>query len=245
MIGPFSPIQDQINAYFPPETHPYRQLESVIDRHLTPKTRVLEVGCGRNAPLLQGLRGRAAALYGIDVVEFEPGLSGPEIRLINTSATDLSAFENGSIDLVYSRSVMEHISDAHGALSEIRRVLAPSGRYIFLTPNRYDYVSMIASIVPNRHHSKVVEITEGRPKADTFPTFYRANSFSSIRRLGRESGFEIESLERLNQYPSYLRFNRPLFWLGCQYERALRRFRFLDGLKGWILCVLRKSEADN
>ena len=38
VVGPFSPIQDQINRFFPPDTHPYRILEHQILANLTPKS---------------------------------------------------------------------------------------------------------------------------------------------------------------------------------------------------------------
>jgi hypothetical protein len=38
VVGPFSPIQDQINRFFPPDTHPYRILEHQILANLTPES---------------------------------------------------------------------------------------------------------------------------------------------------------------------------------------------------------------
>lgn len=241
MIGPFSRVSDQIAYFFPSETHPYRILEARVLGAIEPPDSVLEIGCGRTAPSLQRLRGKAGALYGIDVVPFAADADG--LHLFNESVTDMTSIADGAMDLVYSRSVMEHIADVDAAYREIFRVLKPGGKYIFLTPNRYDYASVIASLVPNRFHSKIVRYTEGRQELDTFPTFYRSNSLSRIRALADSAGFHVIELARLGQYPAYLQFSRTLFWLGCLYEKGLARSRLLDCLKGWLICVLQKPAA--
>jgi 2-polyprenyl-3-methyl-5-hydroxy-6-metoxy-1,4-benzoquinol methylase len=78
---------------------------------------------------------------------------------------------------------MKHVEDVKAAYTEIDRVLKPGGSYLFLTPNRYDYASIVAHIVPNGLHATIVKRTEGREKIDTFPTFYRSNTETAIRAL--------------------------------------------------------------
>jgi ubiquinone/menaquinone biosynthesis C-methylase UbiE len=238
MVGPFAKIQDQINYFFPPETHPYRHLERSIDAGVMPQMAVLDIGCGRTAPNLSKLKGRARRLYGIDLVDFRD--TDPDLTLFNENVAELKSFKDNSIDLAYSRSVMEHVEDAEAAYREIFRVLAPGGRYIFLTPNRYDYASIIASIVPNRYHGSIVKNTEGRLEEDTFPTCYNSNSFRRIRQLAAETGFSVIALERMGQYPNYLSFSRPVFWLGSLYEKMLEKTPGLGVLRGWIFCILEK-----
>lgn len=238
MLGPFSPIQSQINQYFPPDTHPYRILENRIAKEIREDSQVLELGCGRDAALLLKFAGKSKCLYGIDLVEFETETN--DAVLINEDISCMKSVPDASIDLAFSRSVMEHVNDVKGVYNEVHRVLKPGALYIFLTPNRYDYVSLISSMIPNRYHAKIVKLTEGRAENDTFPVYYKSNSFSQIRKLASQSDFKILALERLNQYPSYLSFSRVMFWLGCQYERLLNTSSRLDCLKGWIYCVLQK-----
>jgi SAM-dependent methyltransferase len=179
-------------------------------------------------------------LYGIDLVEFS--VRCDDLFLLNEDVSDMRSITENAIDLAFSRSVMEHVKDAEAAYREIFRVLKPGGKYIFLTPNRYDYASIIASLVPNRFHSRIVRCSEGRADIDTFPTFYKSNSFARIRKLAGTTGFEVLELRRLGQYPAYLQFNRVLFWLGCLYEKALEKSKLLDCLKGWLICTLRKPD---
>jgi SAM-dependent methyltransferase len=231
-------IQAMIDRYFPPHTHPYQVLRRKILDHLEPSHTVLEIGCGRTAPNLLELKGRAEALIGIDLVEFV--IADPEIRLLNADVCSMSVVATESIDLAYSRSVMEHIEDVQSAYSEISRVLRPGGKYIFLTPNAWDYASIAAYLVPNRFHAAIVRIVEGRKGQDVFPTHYRSNTVGKIKKISKANSFSIEFVEYLGQYPSYLTFNASLFYIGCQYGRFLERNQRFRFLKGWILCVLSK-----
>ena len=51
---------------------------------------------------------------------------------------DLSAFDDASVDLVYSGQSIEHVTrdDAEAACREVRRVLKPGGQFCLDTPNR-------------------------------------------------------------------------------------------------------------
>lgn len=104
---------------------------------------VLEIGAGTGAnlpyygpavtslilteperPMLRRLERRAAAL-------------APEARIVRAAAGDLPA-EDGSIDTAVSTLVLCGVADQARALRELRRVLRPGGRLLFLEHVRSD-----------------------------------------------------------------------------------------------------------
>jgi SAM-dependent methyltransferase len=92
--------------------------------------RVLELGCGEGT-LLAALD--AAHKYGID-----PSIHAL-VRARRRSAAECAVaraeelpFPSGSFDLVIAVGVMEHFEKPDEATAEVRRVLAPAGRYIAL-----------------------------------------------------------------------------------------------------------------
>lgn len=194
-------IYSIIDRYFPKGSHPYHILKNEILSTIRRDHRVLEIGCGRSPDLLNSLIGYADELIGIDVVDFNSDLPG--ISLFNNSASDMKNIDDASIDLAYSRSVMEHINDIAETYNEINRVLKSGARYIFITPNMWDYATIISYIVPNIFHRKVVKYTEGREEHNTFPVFYKTNTKRKILSLSRNSGLELEKFTYLGQYPSY------------------------------------------
>ena len=68
--------------------------------------------------------------------------------------------------------------------------------------------------------SDAVDWLYGRAAADTFPTWYRANSLPDLQRLGKESGLSLARLEFITD-PSYLAFSEAIFRLACRIERQL------------------------
>ncbi len=111
--------------------------------------RVLVVGCG------DGLEaGQLARQLGADVVGIDLGDEFEFDRLASEPATLLRmdgqalAFEDDSFDVIYSFHALEHMSEPHRALTEMRRVLRPGGIYLVGTPNKERLVGYIGSASP-------------------------------------------------------------------------------------------------
>ena len=238
MIGFLKPVEEQMRAAFPSDTHPNRVIERAILERLQPGATVLDIGCGRTAPNLSQLIGKADRLYGIDVVDFT--VHDPRLELFANDVRAMKDIPSGSVDLAYSRAVMEHLEHPEQAYAEIARVLRPGGVYVFTTPSIYDYGSIAALLIPNRFHARIVSATEGRAGEDVFPTVFGSNSRRAITRHAAQVGLQVERFAYIGQYPSYLVFNRVLFWLGSLYQKAIEKFALTRPLQGWIFCTLKK-----
>jgi ubiquinone/menaquinone biosynthesis C-methylase UbiE len=223
--------------YFGSSPHPYTTLERQVERLLRPDHTLLDAGCGRTAPVLVKYRDKARRLIGVDLVDFDTSVTGMELF-----KTDLANIPIGNecVDVVMSRSVLEHLERPEEVYAEINRVLKPGGRFVFLTANSMDYASLIARMVPNRFHPWIVAKTEGREEIDVFPTQYKTNTKRAVRRYAGTGGFEIESFQYLGQYPSYFMFNGALFLAATAYEKVIGRFETLAPLRGWIFATLKK-----
>ena len=79
------------------------------------------------------------------MIDFDSDLPG--IELINRNLTD-TGLPSESVDVIMSRSVMEHITDPRNLYREMSRLLRPGGHFIFLTGNMWDYAAIIAKLVP-------------------------------------------------------------------------------------------------
>ena len=223
--------------YFRREDHPYCIFEREVERYLRPEHTLLDAGCGRTAPILAEYKGRARRLIGVDLVDFAPGVAGMELLQHDLGQMTL---ESGSVDLVMSRSVMEHVTDPARVYGELHRVLKPGGHFVFLTANLWDYAAIIATLIPNRFHPWIVAKTEGRDEHDVFPVAYRTNTRGAVTKWAGQAGFEIVSFRYLGQYPSYFMFNGYLFLLATGYEKLISKVSALNFLQGWIFATLRK-----
>jgi SAM-dependent methyltransferase len=189
------------------------------------------------------LSGKAAKLIGVDLVDFSWEARHKPIELLQSDLSEMPV-ESGSVDIVISRAVMEHLRDPLAVYREFYRVLRPGGTLIFLTPNLWDYASLIAKVVPNRLHPAIVAKTEGRREDDTFPTYYRSNSSRAIREWAARSRLSLVSLQYLGQYPSYFMFNPVLFLIGTAYEKTISSLNCLRFLRGWLLAELVKPDPN-
>jgi SAM-dependent methyltransferase len=213
----------------------YRDL---IQKHLRPGQRVLDAGCGRYLKFCKDLSDQAWVV-GIDL---ETVLETRNDRAPFGVRGDVGRlpFPSGHFDMVISRSVVEHLEDPGQVFREFARVLRPGGKVVLITPNKYDYVSVIASLTPYRVHRWLVSRIFQVPADDVFPTLYRANTLSAIRKAFGAAGFVPRELDTINHYPAYLMFSPVLFQVGVLYERltSLAMFR---SLRGSILCVFEKT----
>jgi SAM-dependent methyltransferase len=230
-------LADRLLArYYTDVPHPYRLFEQQVAALIDARTEVLlDAGCGRTAPVLRKFLGRVRRLIGVEAVAFTDVPPG-----IETVTADLAHLPvpDASVDLVMSRSVFEHLSEPAKVYAELARILRPGGRVVFLTANLWDYGTVVARLVPNRFHARIVKAVEGRAEEDTFPTAYKTNTARDVRRLAAGAGLQVESFAYLSQYPNYLMFNGLLFLLGTAFEKLISRVHALRFLRGWILVTL-------
>lgn len=238
-----SALADRIQQkYFKSSDHPYRIYEKRISEMLKPDWTLMDAGCGYTAPILQNYKGKCKRLVGVDLVDFRKSEKTEGIDLIKSDLAHID-LPSEAVDMIISRSVLEHIKDIKPVYVEMNRLLKPGGHFFFLVPNLHDYVSLISWMVPNDLHSWIVAKAEGRDPKDTFPAFYKSNTKASTSRLAKETGFDYVSIDYLGQYPSMLKFNALVFALGTAYEKLISNVDALKFLRGWILVDMVKKRA--
>jgi len=158
-------------------------------------------------------------VIGIDVDE--AGRENPIIDEFRPIEGTTWPVDTASIDLLVSDAVLEHVLDPGAFFSECRRVVKPGGIVCLRTPNRWSYVSIGASIVPNHLHSEILsKIQPSRKAKDVFPTYYRANTVNAVRRLLRDHHFEGCVFRHIAE-PGYLGFSHWSYLFGIYLHRWL------------------------
>lgn len=109
--------------------------ELVALLHIAPGESILDIGAGtgRLAAYVADIAGEAGRVVAIDPLPLRIDLARARaVRHLETSvgrAEDLSAFRDGTFDVVYLNSVFHWVEDKPRALGEIYRVLRPGGRF--------------------------------------------------------------------------------------------------------------------
>jgi len=166
----------------------YRRRRKVVRRHFARPGRVLDVGCaaGYFLSVMKDEGWQVTGLEPSDAIrpQAEERIGKENVRAGLLGQVELPA---GGFDLVTMWDVIEHIPDVVGAAREVRRLLAPGGKFLIETQ---DVASLAARVLGRRwQHYKHAE------------HIYHFHERTLADALGR-AGFRV--LE-----------NRP--WLGGKY----------------------------
>lgn len=186
---------------------------------------------------LQDLRGPNRRVVGLDVdeaVEQNPLLD--EAIVIDPAGR--LPLEDGTVDLLVSEWVWEHLADPGHVASELKRVVRPGGWVCAYTPNKWGYIGIGARLVPNqRHHDVLTRLQEHKKPEDTFPTRYRLNTSRAFKRWFPAEDWELAA---------YTHDAEPMLYAGNSrvLGAALRIAHHLPGplRSTWFVFLRRRGD---
>lgn len=124
--------------------------EKILEKHLSQQMIVLDFGCGPGY-LAKFVANKVKKVIAVDiscgVIECAKVLNNSHNILFKiNNGKDLSAINEGSLDLIYSFAVIQHLSDElfKGFLKDFFRVLKPNGKiicHIIIGDKRFEYFS--------------------------------------------------------------------------------------------------------
>lgn len=200
----------------------YSRVNSLLEKQFT----ILDIGCGRGAygddPVeyrknLRIMKGKVETVIGLDVNK--PASSNPYIDQFALLEGNTWPLDDNSIDLIICDYVMEHAEHPDDLFSEAHRVLAPGGKLCIRTPNRWNYIALSASLIPDRFHAKVTSVVQdNRKEEDVFPTFYRCNTKRTFKQYLDKHNFS-SVVYRHEPDPAYLSFSKIAYFFGVLHQR--------------------------
>jgi len=210
--------------------------EKILE-YLKPTDTVLDLGAGAGIIKAMDFKGQANKVYGIDL---DPRvLDNPFLDEKKISNANEIPYPDEKFDLVFSDNVLEHLDEPLLVFKEVFRVLKPGGLFLFKTPNKYHYVPLVSTLTPHKFH-QYVNKHRGRKSEDTFPTFYKANSVGQIKKLIKQSPFQVGFLQTYEGRPEYLRGFWLSYLVGILYERLVNSTNLLQNFRVILIGALRK-----
>jgi ubiquinone/menaquinone biosynthesis C-methylase UbiE len=140
----------------PRTEYPFQMASYLFTRfHLQKGQKLLEIGCGRGE-FLNAFQQLGMNCYGVDLSEHGfYQLSDIKVAKVDISR-DVLPFDNNSFDIVYHKSLIEHLCSPDHLMIETCRVLKPGGRVIILTP---DWTSQMKVFYEDYTHSRPYTVT--------------------------------------------------------------------------------------
>jgi ubiquinone/menaquinone biosynthesis C-methylase UbiE len=240
-------LSDALEVHLPQaRTNVQRQYELVVGEYMNarPKQLVVDAGGGKQCWFAKYRDpGAAARIVAVDIdpAEMELNEDVDEKRL--SDASKHLPFRDAEVDIVASRSMLEHLPNIEGFVQEAYRVLKPGGYTIHVFPSKYAPFSLLNRLLPTSVASRVVNVLiPGSRGTLGFPAFYDRTYAGGVRHVLERAGFEIVDV-RVGYYQAeYFSFFFPLYVLNTAYELLVWRLGTLN-LAAAVLVIARKPAA--
>jgi ubiquinone/menaquinone biosynthesis C-methylase UbiE len=212
-----------------------------LRRALSRSERWLDVGCGHAIfPDWVGVPWRdlgGATAVGLDL---DRGALEKHhvLRLRVEGDGERLPFGDAAFDLVTANMVLEHVRQPASLFDEVARVLTPGGHFLVHTPNARGYTTMLTRLIPRRLRAPLAYLLQGRLPDDVYPTYYRANRPSALRRLAANAGLRTEDVEYVQTSPQLIAV-APLMLGEMMVIRALS-LDTLARFRACLICGFRK-----
>jgi 2-polyprenyl-6-hydroxyphenyl methylase/3-demethylubiquinone-9 3-methyltransferase len=222
----------------------YDVYERTVARYMNaqPNQLVVDVGGGKSCPFAKYRRPELGTrIVAVDISEDEIVHNRDvDDRRVGDITKELP-FAPGEVDMVVSRSVLEHLEDLEAFIDASARVLKPGGMFIHLLPSRFAPFAVLNRALPNWLSRRIVYFFHPETVGiNGFPAFYDRCYDSALSRLLAARGFATEEC-KIGYYQSqYFNFLFPLYVVSVSYEMLMLATRARN-LGAYILIVARKQ----
>lgn len=118
----------------PKSAYPAQLARYLEENAFRGKGRLLDIGCGRG-DMLKAFAACGFDVAGLDISTATPQLCQPHLTMVADLERDQLPFPPGSFDCVFSKSVIEHVSNPLELLKKARAALRPGGTAVIMTPS--------------------------------------------------------------------------------------------------------------
>jgi SAM-dependent methyltransferase len=205
---------------------------------------VLDIGGGRECPYYVFTKtAESHTFIALDIDENEIKHNQYcEKRVVADAASVYLPFTAASMDVVTSRSTIEHLYDNGAFLKNCQSVLRKGGHLISAFPCRYSPFAIVNKLLPDRlaRHLLYYFHPEWRDVCG-FKVYYDHCSYFAMRSLLSRHNFEIVHLELRYYQAIYYDFFIPLYLLMLFYDLMVWFFG-IKALCCQMLFVARKVD---
>lgn len=188
---------------------------------------VADIGGGRTCSFAERIPDdKVLQIVAVDVSPYElaANTTAHETRVADVSRH--IPFEEGEVDLLVSRTLLEHVPDVQSAVREMARVLKPGARTFHLLPCRYALFAVIARVVPFDLAKRVLHtIIPGSRGVVEFEVFYDRGHPRDLERAFLAAGFREVEVDYTWDQTAYFQAFFPAFLAVLLYQRIAKLLR--------------------
>lgn len=190
-----------------------------------PGATVLDVGGGRRCIYAAALApGSGVRLVAVDVSAAELAANTDVDEVCVADIARELPFAERSVELILSRTLLEHVEDVPAAVANMARVLAPGGVTLNFLPGRYSLFGMAARLLPFGPLLRFIHWARPATRGQIeFDVHYDRCHPAALERTFRACGFRRVSVTPCWAQPGYFEWFVPLYLAHALYEWVVRR----------------------
>ena len=218
------------------------------------ETKVKELAASSKDALIVDVGGGKSSLYG-DAVNRSAGsqLLGLDISLselqqnkdvdfkIVANAASSLPLKPQSVDIIVTRSVIEHLSDVDTFIDEAYSALKPNGIFINVLPCKFSPFSAANQILPNSVARFLLFLFHPAWKSEVgFRSYYDKCYHAAMMKSLSRRGFTVIEMKVRYYQSIYYNFFFPLYLLFVIYDMIIWTFK-LQNLGAQLYFIARKG----
>ncbi|NLY75918.1 MAG: class I SAM-dependent methyltransferase [Firmicutes bacterium] len=176
----------------------------------------------------------------VDISKEEMEYNRDTDQKIVANVVDGLPFENEAIDMLVSRSVLEHLTDVEAFVRNARKALKKGGLFISVFPSKFALFSLINQMFSSKYSKRLSHFFFPEKKGECgFPAFYKKCYYTAIKSCLERNGFEILEI-RVSYFQSpYFGFFAPFFLMSLCYEMIIRTLN-IKNLAAYLMVTAKK-----
>jgi len=186
---------------------------------------VADLGGGRRFSFPEHLPSEPRPL--VVAVDISPDELALNTDVDETRVADVATglpFGDGEVDLILSRTLLEHVDGVPDAVADMARVLKPGGVAMHYVPCRYSHFGTLARLLPFGVLLKALHFVSPQAKGLVeFEVHYDHCYPSAMERLFRDAGFRTVTVEVTAAGSEYFWPLVPAYLVVAVYERIVKR----------------------
>ena len=203
---------------------------------------VVDVGAGHICPYAARLpTDHRPHIVGIDLSpEDMKGNDSLDEKRVSDVVVGGIPFDDGEVDIVTSRSVLEHLADVELFIGESARVLKRGGYSIHLLSGGLSHLALINRVMPEKLAREMLYALHPTSRGvGGQPTVYDRCRYGALKRMFEGNGFDTVDISA-SFGSNYMYFFVPLFLVESLYLIALQTLR-ARSLAVTYLAVARRA----
>ncbi|MBD1390892.1 class I SAM-dependent methyltransferase [Neiella sp. HB171785] len=207
---------------------------------------ILDVGAGYLLPdSLKLAAAGSTTIIGMDILPSSLRKNRYLDAALVADACEQWPLADNSVDLVISRSVMEHLPNNDVFAREMFRVLKPGGVCVHVLPGKNAPFSLLNRMLPNSWTQKLVNWAFPERRGELgFVAYYHRCAYPEIRNLFENSGFNLSQIRFRYYQSSYYVSVFPVFLLSSIYDWAVWKLG-VKRLASQLLIVAEKPPQND